>query len=120
MDDVGNTYIFNAICSTTRYCELFAVEAANSSSGSLPVAYFGSFQARFRLVRSDRGTNFINAVFEEMLRIFEIQSILTLAQRPQANALAKYNGGEVMRHLCSILLDKELRQLWSVVLHADH
>jgi hypothetical protein len=27
-DEVGNSYILNAVCSTTRYCELFAVEAA--------------------------------------------------------------------------------------------
>jgi hypothetical protein len=55
-------------------------------------------------------------VSDEFLKLFEIQSILTLAQRPQANALAERNGGEVMRHLRALLLDKVIRSIWSVLL----
>jgi hypothetical protein len=51
-----------------------------------------------------------------VLRLFEIQSVLTLAERPQANALAERNGGEVMRHLRALILNKVLRLLWSVML----
>jgi hypothetical protein len=70
----------------------------------------------FRSIRSDRGSHFVNEVMEEFLRLFEITQVLTLAQRPQANALAERNGGEVMRHLRAIVLDKGLRDLWSVML----
>jgi hypothetical protein len=67
-------------------------------------------------MRSDRGSHFVNEIIEEFLRLFEIQSVLTLAQRPQANALAERNGGEVMRHLRALVMDKVLRALWSVLL----
>ena len=115
-DEVGNTYILNCVCSTTRYCELFPVEAA---TGVIAAHCLLSVVARygcFRAVRSDRGSHFVNEVVEEFLRLFEIQAVLTLAHRPQANAIVERNGGEVMRHLRALLLDKVLRGLWSVLL----
>ena len=42
--------------------------------------------------------------------------MLTLAQRPQANAIAERNGGKVTRHLRALLIDKVLQGLQSVLL----
>jgi hypothetical protein len=67
-------------------------------------------------VRSDRGTHIVNEIVEEFLRLFEIQQVLTLSERPQANAIAERNGCEVMRHLWMLVASKDLRSLWSVVL----
>ena len=115
-DEVGNSYIFNAVCSTTRYCELFAVDAATAVVAAHCILSVVARYGCFRRIRSDRGTHFVNELIEEFLRLFQIQSVLTLAQRPRANALVERNGGEVMRHLRAIVLDKVLRGLWSVLL----
>ena len=115
-DEVGNSYILNVVCSTTRYCELFATEAASAVIAAHCLLSVVSRYGCFRKLRSDRGSHFVNEVVKEFLELFEIQAVLTLAQRPQANALAERNGGEVMRHLRSILLDKVLRAIWSVLL----
>ena len=115
-DEVGNSYIFNAVCSTTRYCELFAVEAATAIVAAHCILAIVSRYGCFRRLRSDRGSHFVNDVISEFLRLFEIQSILTLAQRPQANALVERNSGEVARHLRAVVLDKVIRPLWSVML----
>jgi putative transposase len=115
-DEVGNSYILNAVCGTTRYCELFAVEAPTAVIAAHCLLSVVSRYGCFRRIRSDRGSHFVNEIIEEFLRLFEIQSVLTLAQRPQANALVERNGGEVMRHLRAIVLDKVIRPLWSVVL----
>jgi transposase InsO family protein len=115
-DVVGNSYIFNAVCSTTHYCELFAVEAPTAV---IAVHCLLSVVARygcFRQIRSDRGTHFVNEVIVEFLRLFEIQHVLTLAERPQANAIVERNGGEVMRHLRALVAQRDLRTLWSVML----
>ena len=69
-----------------------------------------------RYIRSDRGTHFVNEIIAEFLRLFEIQNVLTLAERPQANAIAERNGGEVTRHLRAMVTEKRIRNLWSVVL----
>ena len=50
----------------------------------------------FRTIRPDRGTHFVNEIIVEFLILFEIQSVLTLAYRPQANAIVERNGGEVV------------------------
>ena len=42
--------------------------------------------------------------------------MLTLAYRPQVNVIVERNGGEVMRHIRELVLDKVLRGLWSVSL----
>jgi hypothetical protein len=58
----------------------------------------------------------VNEVITEFLRLFEIQQVLTLAERPQANAIVERNGAEVMRHLRILVAPKDLRSIWSVVL----
>ena len=39
-----------------------------------------------------------------------------IADRPQANAIAERNGGEVMRHHRAIVTNRLLRPIWSVML----
>jgi hypothetical protein len=67
-------------------------------------------------MRSDRGTHFVNEVITEFLRLFEIQQVLSLAERPQANSIVERNGAEVMCHLRILVAPKDLRSIWSVVL----
>ena len=113
---VGNSYIFNCVCSTTHYCELFAVEAATAVIAAHCLLSVVARYGCFRQIRSDRGTHFVNEVMAEFLRLFEIQHVLTLAERPQANAIVERNGGEVMRHLRALVAQRDLRSLWSVML----
>jgi hypothetical protein len=115
-DEVGNAYICNCVCLTTHYCELFAVEAATAVIAAHCLLSVVARYGCFRSVRSDRGTHFVNEIVEEFLRLFEIQQVLTLPERPQANAIVERNGGEVMRHLRMLVASKDLRSLWSVVL----
>ena len=92
-DDVGNSYIFNCVCMTTHYCELFAVEAASAVIAAHCLLSVVARYGCFRSMRSDRGTHFVNEVITEFLRLFEIQQVLTFAERPQANAIVERNGG---------------------------
>jgi hypothetical protein len=115
-DDVGNSYICNCVCSTTHYCELFAVEAATAVIAAHCLLSVVARYGCFRRVRSDRGSHFVNEVIAEFLRLFEIQHVLTLAERPQANAIVERNGGEVTRHLRALVAQRDLRAIWSVML----
>jgi hypothetical protein len=110
-DDVGNSYILNCVCMTTHYCELFAVEAASAVIAAHCLLSVVARYGCFRSVRSDRGTHFVNEVITEFLRLFEIQQVLTLAERPQANGIVERSGGEVMRHLRLLVAPKNLRSL---------
>jgi hypothetical protein len=97
--DVGNSYICNCVCSTTHFCELFAVEAVTAVIAVHCLLSVVPRYGCFRRLRSDQGTHFVNEILTEFLRLFEIQHVLTLAERQQANAIVERNGGEVMRHL---------------------
>lgn len=58
-DYVGNSYILNAVCSTTRYCELFAVEATTAIVAALYLLAIVAVYRRFKAVRSDRGSKLL-------------------------------------------------------------
>ena len=115
-DELMNSYICNVVCMTTHYCELFAVEAATAAIAAHCLLSVVARYGCFRSLRSDRGTHFVNEIIAEFLRLFEIQHVLTLAERPQANAIVERNGGEVMRHLRALVTARDLRGIWSVVL----
>ena len=115
-DEVSNSYILDKVCSTSRYCELFPTEAATAVISAYCLLAVVSRYGCFRRVRSDGGAHFVIEVIKEFQQLFEIQAVLSLAQRPQANALTERNGAEVARHLRALLLDKVIRGLWSVLL----
>ena len=103
-------------CTFSCLTELIPTEAASAVIAGhclqVIVARYGCFQ----YLRSDRGTRFVNDVITEFLRLFEMQRILTLPDRLQANSMIERNGGEVQRHLRDIVFDKRIRPIWSVVL----
>ena len=115
-DDLQNAYIFNAVCCFSRFSELIPVEAATAAIAAHCLLTIVARYGCFRRIRSDRGTHFVNAVIEEFLNLFQIQNVLTLAERPQANGIAERIGGEVMRHLRALVFDARIRSIWSVVL----
>ena len=71
-DLLGNSYICNCVCLTTRYVELFAVEAATAVIAAHCVLNVVARYGCFKRLRSDRGTHFVNEVIAEFLRLFEI------------------------------------------------
>jgi len=115
-DTLLNCYICNIVCMTTHYCELFAVEAATAVVAAHCLLSVVARYGCFRSLRSDRGSHFVNEIIDEFLRLFEIQRVLTLPERPQANAIVERNGGEVTRHLRALVAARDLRPMWSVML----
>ena len=114
-DLLGNSYICNCVCLTTRYVELFAVEAATGVIAAHCVLSVVARYGCFKRLRSDRGTHFVNEVIVESLRLFEIQHVLTLAERPQANGVVERLGGQEVRHLKALTAPRDLKSIWSVM-----
>jgi hypothetical protein len=95
----------NVLCCIARYCELVAVDAAPGVIAAYLLAMVAGFGRIGILILSTK-----------LSRLFEIQSVLTLVQRPQAIVTVERNGGDFMRYLRALVLNEVLRQLWSVLL----
>ena len=116
VDTLGNCYIFNAECMFSHFAELIPTEAATAVIAAHCLLGIVSRYGCFRRIRSDQGTHFVNQVVQEFLQLFEIQSVLTLAERPQANGMVERQGGEVMRHLRALVFDAKTKHIWSLLL----
>ena len=69
-DDLQNAYIFNAICSFSRFTELIPVEAPTAVIAAHCLLSIVARYGCFRRLRSDRGTHFVNTVIDEFLDLF--------------------------------------------------
>jgi hypothetical protein len=65
-------------------------------------------------IRSDRGTQFVNAVINQLLSLLQIEYELSLAYSKEYNAIVERANKEVMRHLTTaIIFDKRVNSSWS-------
>ncbi len=64
-------------------------------------------------IRSDRGTQFVNAIISQLLSLLQIEHELSLAYSKEHNAIVERANKEVMRHLTAIIFDKRVSAAWS-------
>jgi hypothetical protein len=64
-------------------------------------------------IRSDRGTQFVNAIISQLLSLLQIEHELSLAYSKEHNAIVERANKEVMRHLTAIIFDKRVNAAWS-------
>ena len=100
-----NGYVLVMICSFTRWTELYWCDndTAHNASECL-LQYFGRYGAP-SMIRSDRGSHFMNDIVEEFLTRTNTPHNLTLAYSKQENAIVERVNKEVNRHLRAFTFD---------------
>jgi transposase InsO family protein len=98
-------YVFVAICTFTRWVELWWSDQATAmaAAGHL-LQHFGRFGAPTQL-RSDRGSHFVNSVIKEFLPLVGTQHSLTLAYSSQQNAIVERVNKEINRHIRTLTFE---------------
>jgi transposase InsO family protein len=90
-------YVFVAICTFTRWVELWwSAQATAKAAAEHLLQHFGRFGAPTQL-RSDRESHFVNSVIKEFLPSVGTQHSLTLAYSSQQNAIVERMNKEINR-----------------------
>jgi hypothetical protein len=63
-------------------------------------------------IRSDRGTQFVNGIINQLLGLLQIDHKLSLAYFKEQNAIVERATKEVMRHLIAIIFDRRVSDVW--------
>ncbi len=111
-DSADNCYILVIIDCFTRFVELYPV----SDTSALPctrallshVCRYGTPMT----IRSERMTQFVNAIINQLLCLLQIDHELSLAYSKEQNAIAERSNKEVMRHLTAIIFDRQISEVW--------
>jgi hypothetical protein len=86
----GNNYLFTIIDRSTRWME--AVPLSDITAAGCAAALFSGWIARYGVpaaMTSDRGVQFVSAVWEAICKRLNIQHKLTTAYHPQANGMVE-------------------------------
>jgi transposase InsO family protein len=113
-DEHGNCYILVFIDQFTRYVELFSTSdcsAASALQGLLSV--FGRYGAP-EYVRCDNGPHFTAAVIESFFKATRAQLHFVTPYQHESNGMVERVNLEVMRHLRSLVYDKDVKSTWSL------
>ena len=115
-DEYGNKHILVIIDDFTRFVELYAIRDVTAlNAAKVLLSHLGRYGAPQNL-RSDRGTQFVNDIITQLLRLVGTDHVLTMADSKEENSIVERANKEVMRHLRAIVLDQKVQTEWSTYL----
>jgi len=112
-DAQGNEYIIVIIDCFTRWVELIGVPDTSALSAARALLQHVGRYGTPGILRSDRGSQYINSIIEEFSTLVVMTLKHTLAYSKEENAIVERCNKEVMRHLRAIILETRVQECWS-------
>jgi hypothetical protein len=109
-------YILVIIDHFTRYVELYAIKDTSAQSVIQPLIDHSGRYGVPRFIQSDKGTQFVNEVIDEMTKVLDTEHVTTLPYSKEENAIVERSNKEVMRHLRAFVFDIGTHKGWSTKL----
>jgi len=111
-DENGNEHIIVIIDTFTRFVELYPAKDTTAVVAALALLqHFGTFGCPSQIL-SDNGTQFVNNLIEEFLKLCDVEHLTTLAYSKEENTIVERANKEVMRHLRAIIFEKKSITDW--------
>ena len=115
-DERGNQYIIVVIDNFSRFIELYSVpDAGAENAAKALINHFGRYGAPEKIF-SDNGTQYANQIVNELTKLVGSEHCLTTAYSHEENGIVERANKEVMRHLRSIIFDKNIFVEWAIFL----
>lgn len=112
-DQYGNKYILVIIDCFSRWVELFGTtDTSAKSAAKFLLQHCGRFGTP-ALIRSDRGSQFVNDLIADISEVMGTDQDLTTAYSKEENAIVERENKEVTRHLKAMMYDKRVYSDWS-------
>ena len=112
-DKHGNVYIIVIICLFSRFIELCAspsVEAIEAARALLK--HFGRYGAP-SVLTSDRGSQFVNDLIADFLKMVGTEHVLSIAYSHQENGMIERSNRSIMNYLRAIVINRKIQTQWS-------
>ena len=117
VDELGNTYILLAVCSATRFVELIPIKDKKATTIATALLQLFGRYGPYKELHSDRGSEFVNDINDEVLAALNINRSLGVAHRPQTNGQAERHVQETTRHVRHLIYDDQsIRERWSAAI----
>ena len=112
-DEDGNIYILVIICCFTRWVSLYPIKSTSAEDCvDALLQHVGTFGTPSQIL-SDKGTQFINKLVSELIKIMGPQHITTLPYSKEENAIVERVNKEILRHLKGLIFEHNEVRKWS-------
>lgn len=114
VDENGNQYVLTVIDTCTRYVSLYAIHDVTAiGARSALVDHIGRFGCP-RHIQSDNGSQFVNEIITDLIRITGSEHVKTLAYSHEENAIVERANKEILRHLRAMVFTVGTNTDWSL------
>jgi hypothetical protein len=115
-DKYGNKHILVIIDNFSRFVELYPIPDLTAERAANCLCTFIGRYGAPATIRSDGGTQFINAVISNLALLVSAETIKSVAYSHEENSLVERANKEIMRHLRNIIFDYRVAKKWSTYL----
>ena len=113
-DQDGNAYVLTIIDKFTRHTELYAIRAVTGlATAPCLLDHIGRYGAPIS-IQSDNGSQFVNDIIENLMRLVGSFHRLTIAYSKEENAIVERANKEALRHLRALVFSVGTNVDWSI------
>ena len=112
-DEYGNTAIIVIIDAFTRFVDMYAVPDMTARSAMRALMAHNKIFGQPHQIVSDNGTQYCCEIIDELLAIWGVEHLRTVAHSHEQNGIVERANKEVLRHLRALLFDQRTLTKWS-------
>jgi transposase InsO family protein len=113
-DSFGNEFILVIIDCFSRWIELYPMPDTSALAASRGLLQFVGRFGVPGVIRSDRGSQFVNNLIADLCKLLVTDQQLSIAYSKEENGIVERSNKEVMRHIRAIIFDRRIIEHWSM------